>query len=759
MSSISSVSNTPIQPPLLNPDTLAEGMREIIHSHASRNVDEYSSALNLNACDNDQLIQAFFEINNCLDDASYQHISPQLNAIAFEVKDLIIRKATQDNNAEEIRNLAALHNLPQLEREIARLLPNRTVFKNLTDLFQNAIPDNPPQAAERNEALPPRILHASFEYTKAKVGGVGSVVESLSANQKQKNINAKVLTPFYEFYQTDPAYRQAEFVGFVDHEYRAKGKENEPATVRSAVYKIKTQNGQVTQYLLKADPRHKNIFSIGCQKDIYEDTPKTKHWDRNFYFTSATSAVASMYQGKTQDKAFDILHIHTWSIGLAGRLVKENYNPARERQGFSSIGVVQHFHSNNFFDQGMHAGKDYARVGLTPPSQQYAATQPDDSYGQMNIQRDSWLFGADAVVHVSPYFANLSQRPTTHMSEISRNLAERKALYGVLNGISHQKYDTTSPETYREFAVNPVDASTSTPFIDSKERSKQVLHQAGIIADPTKPLYTFVGRYSSEKGINILPSMVEEIIRENGQVVIMGTKVGNFTPPALKDLLKLQKKHPHAVRVYIDIKDQTENLGVTGVAKGALIRKATDFSLIPSHQESCGLVGLEALAVGALPISSKVQGLGDFLIDSDASRFNSFTYLNGPTPGESKRFSHIKNFFWNILRKRNAKKAIRAAADYYRRTDRPEMEQTIRRVWESSQAYDWNAEEGSVNQLSRIYKHVIDKETIPLSQANLRRLVKKTSKLQHLFNLFKYFVSYQIVEPLIEKARTKLHTR
>lgn len=606
---------------------------------------------------------------------------PDRGCLFFLVKETILRRTGNDENA--LREFAALtQNDEQLSKEIKN---SKTSIFELSKVSKDS---RPVMKSDQ-----PQILHASLEYTKAKYGGVGSVAESLVAKQVAAGYDSRIVTPFWDFYQNDPAFiEKAEFKGFINHEFEGK-------FLKSSVYKVWSQDGKVAQYLIHPDPNYTRLFDIGKSVNIYENLPHTFALNRYLFLTSAFAATAALYRGKKSQKNFDILHFHPWTVGLSANIMKEHYNPLREMLGRPPVHTVQHFHSSSFEEQGTFPTSVYKSLGLKIPiSTEFA-----------DIQHEGLLY-LDMVIHVSKALAEKAVDPARGGAflKASQYLEKNKRLVGVINGITHKSYDITDQDTYKELAIQRVlrrgmdgKIEDSTDYISKKGEVKKVLFDQGVISDPDKPLFVFVGRLSYDKGIDLLPAMVEQIAREGGQCLIMGAN--SWEPEEITKLKKYAEKNPSILTVYTELKDQQKCLDNSKVSRGHAIRLASDFFLIPSQNESCGLVGMEALAAGGIIITSQVEGLRDFCLGwGDPSReetvddknFNSFAYSN------------IED------RTENACDAIARAMRLYFKLPKEEKNKIIARIVESSRKFDWNTPDGPVDKIIRAYRNAMKSRSL-----------------------------------------------
>merc|ERR1719443_1507293 len=111
----------------------------------------------------------------------------------------------------------------------------------------------------------------------------------------------------------------------------------------------------------------------------------------------------------------------------------------------------------------------------------------------------------------------------------------------------------------------------------------------------------FVGRLDMQKGYDLLMEALVEVLPElEMQVVIVGA--------GRQDLVEMtktvQKKFPK--KLYY--------AGWMGPERYALLA-ASDYTLLPSRWEPCGLVQMEAMRMGTLPIVAPTGGLRDTVED------------------------------------------------------------------------------------------------------------------------------------------------
>ena len=111
-------------------------------------------------------------------------------------------------------------------------------------------------------------------------------------------------------------------------------------------------------------------------------------------------------------------------------------------------------------------------------------------------------------------------------------------------------------------------------------------------------LFTFVGRWTDQKGVDIAVRAAQEVLGTNPEAGLCVLGEGN-QPFVFSGLLRLTEEFPGRVAV---IKGFSDSLA-------ARIYAAGDFLLVPSRYEPCGLIDMIAQLNGNLPIVNQVGGL------------------------------------------------------------------------------------------------------------------------------------------------------
>jgi len=204
------------------------------------------------------------------------------------------------------------------------------------------------------------------------------------------------------------------------------------------------------------------------------------------------------------------------------------------------------------------------------------------------------IIGANAVVAVSPnYAAELkTELGSHHLYEIF--LHHKNKLFGILNGCDYHDWSpSTDPLIEHNYDIDT---------LAEKAENKKLLQQgAGMEVDASIPVISQVCRLTDQKGLNFLLPAIKELVNHRIQIFIAGTG----DPLYVDQLEYLAKKHSDVVHFHHGFSEPLAHRYMAG----------SDFFMVPSLFEPCGLTQMYALAYGTLPIVREVGGLKDTVTD------------------------------------------------------------------------------------------------------------------------------------------------
>ena len=286
----------------------------------------------------------------------------------------------------------------------------------------------------------------------------------------------------------------------------------------------------------------------------------------------------------------DIVHAHDWPAALA-----PVYLSSAERGGpFTRTGSLLTIH--NLGHQGIFDVSEYATMGL--PWELYHGAG-FEFYGRVNLLQ-AGLHCADLLTTVSPPYAEEITTPAFghQMDGLLRHRSDD--LSGILNGMD---YDEWNPETDPLIAAH----YSHRAWRRGKATNRAALQAAFGLEVRKVPVYGIVSRLVEQKGFGALcgpghgrlASMLTEF---DLQFVVLGTGEAWCE----RELESLAARYP--------------NLGVKFAYDDRLahlIQAGSDFFLMPSAYEPCGLTQMYALRYGTLPIVRATGGLADTVVNYD----------------------------------------------------------------------------------------------------------------------------------------------
>ncbi len=212
------------------------------------------------------------------------------------------------------------------------------------------------------------------------------------------------------------------------------------------------------------------------------------------------------------------------------------------------------------------------------------------------------FYGKLSFLKAGVYYANhLTTVSSTYAQEITTPefgcglhglLAERSRqgrLTGILNGID-ESWDPREDDQTASFDADRW-----------KGRHADQVRSAFGLAMSRGPLFAIISRLVHQKGVDLAIDAAENIVANGGQLVVTGRGEAHFED-RMRDLAQ---RHKGSVGVRI---------GFDG-AEARSMFAASDFLLMPSRFEPCGLSQMYAQKFGSLPIATRVGGLADTIDD------------------------------------------------------------------------------------------------------------------------------------------------
>ncbi len=281
----------------------------------------------------------------------------------------------------------------------------------------------------------------------------------------------------------------------------------------------------------------------------------------------------------------DVIHANDWHTAAVPVLLNTTYAFDPD---FAHTGALLTIH--NLQHQGKFPRRAMELLGV---GWEHFNADELEEYGGVNLLKGG-IVHADAVNTVSRKYAR--EIRTAEFGWGLEGLINAKAskLYGILNGVD---YDEWSP------AVDPYIAQT----YDSDDLSGKAVCKADLQAHfalPVRedvPLIGLVGRLAEQKGIGLLAGAVWNLMELDIQIVLLGTGE-KWAEHFFSDVAS---KYPDKFACHIGYRNDLAHR----------IEAGSDFFLMPSLFEPCGLNQIYSLRYGTLPIVRATGGLDDTIVN------------------------------------------------------------------------------------------------------------------------------------------------
>ncbi len=337
-------------------------------------------------------------------------------------------------------------------------------------------------------------------------------------------------------------------------------------------------------------PLSERVFFVSNNSFFYRDelygTADGDYPDNDRRFIFFCRSVLELC--KRMDLPLDILHCNDWQTGLIPLYLKTVY---REDPVFKQTKSVFTIHNLGF--QGIFPP---ATMELTGFGSHLFNPEGIEFYGKVNFLK-AGIVGADHITTVSMTYAKEILTPEYGFG-LDGLLRKRAAfLCGIPNGIDYVRWnpstDTALPKTYS--AANP----------SGKSECKRELMRRGIFKGTLRsPLLCYVGRLSSQKGVELLADIIPDILDAGAYCAI----IGKGDEPLQERLTTLARQFPERLFLHIGFDESLARLIYAG----------SDMFIMPSLYEPCGIGQMIAMRYGTVPVARKTGGLSDTILDAGA---------------------------------------------------------------------------------------------------------------------------------------------
>lgn len=405
------------------------------------------------------------------------------------------------------------------------------------------------------------LLAASEIYPLIKTGGLADIVGSLPGALARVGVECSVIVPGY------PTVLK----GLTKPKTLTKWKElsGGPAKLLSGV----TADGV---NLIALDAPH--LF--GFEGNPYQDKNGVDYPENPQRFSVFSKVAAQLVMGELGTPAFNVLHAHDWQAGLACAYLKAAGSTVR------SAFTIHNLAFQGNFDKAIFKSLDLPESYFSESGLEY--------WDKVSFMKAGLVY-ADHITTVSPTYALEIQSDEGGMGFGGLLKSRSAELSGILNGLDT---DVWNPETDSEIEV-----SFSAKSVAGKNKCKAALQkQLGLRRSAKGLLFCVISRLTTQKGLDLVPDMVDYIVSQDGQLALLGSGDSAIE----QAFLFAAERHPTEVSVTIGYDEKLAHK----------LQAGSDVIIIPSRFEPCGLTQLCAMRYGTIPLVGRTGGLADTVIDA-----------------------------------------------------------------------------------------------------------------------------------------------
>lgn len=410
------------------------------------------------------------------------------------------------------------------------------------------------------------LIAASEAVPFIKTGGLADVVGSLPKNINQKYYDVRVILPKYQCMKQE----FQEKLVYKSHFYMELGWRNQYVGIFEAIV-----DGI-------------RFYFIDNEYYFSGPTPYTSdgRWDveRFIFFSRAVLSALPVIEFQP-----DIIHCNDWQTGLIPVYLKDRFH---EGDFYHNIKSIMTIHNLKF--QGVWDIKSLVDFSGLP--MYYFTPDKLEAYQDGNCLKGGMVY-ADAITTVSNTYAEEIKTPFFGEGMDGLLRARADSLRGIVNGIDYDEYN---PKT-DQFLVKNYDSKN---FRKEKIKNKRELQSRfHLTRDDKTMLIGIVSRLTSQKGLDLIEYIMDELCQDSIQLIVLGTGEERY-----ENMFRhFEWKYHDKVSAQIYYSEEVSHLVYAGC----------DAFLMPSLFEPCGLSQLMSLRYGTVPIVRETGGLKDTVIPYD----------------------------------------------------------------------------------------------------------------------------------------------
>lgn len=420
-----------------------------------------------------------------------------------------------------------------------------------------------------------KIIHIAAEATPfSTVGGMSSVITYLSKTLNSHGHDSRIFMPKFGFIDENKYPMEIVCKGLrVPTGYTKDS--SRPTHLICNVKKYEDESG-LTFYFLE-------------NMEYYEKRSNVYNYSDDYVRWALLSYGALQYLNDVSEWKPDIIHVHDWHTALVPNILHKKYRKDSNLSGATSILTIHNiqFQGQNI-DPTSELNFDDGKSEIPPIY--------SERLKRLNYLRRGIIY-AHAINTVSEGYARqiLSKTYGCGLDVLLQEL--RSKLFGITNGIDYEKFD---PMTDQFLESNFNITSIEKRAINKRKLQKEF----GLNIEADVPVFGFVGRLDHQKGVDLMIEVLEKFLKDfKAQFVL----IGSGDQALEKAATRLQQKFPKKAGVHT----------YPNFTLPKLVFGGADIMLMPSRFEPCGIVQMESMRYGAIPVVRATGGLDDTVEDFD----------------------------------------------------------------------------------------------------------------------------------------------
>lgn len=407
-----------------------------------------------------------------------------------------------------------------------------------------------------------KILMVSPECAPfSKVGGLADMVSSLSKEFAADGCEVKIFTPLYSSIKRGSSFKK-EMDNLSVH--MGLGIEEFASVWRAPLGKAGVHFLEFNRYYDRP-----GIYNYGAVS--YDDN------GGRFAFLSRAAIDYCLSTGWIPD----VIHCHDWTTGLIPVYLNTTLR-ASALGRTATVFTIHNLQHQGVFDRGV---LEYAGI----PMSEFRADSCE-SYGSLNMMK-AGLYNCSKITTVSPTYASEIRTPEYGCGLDGLLRFRAGDLIGIVNGVDTSEWN---PKTDKYIAAN-----YTADDMSGKAACKAALQKRmGLAVSEKTPVFGVVSRLFDQKGLDLLARIAHPLVNNmDVQIALLGSGEG-WLENAFNSLAS---SNAGKIGVYIGYDN----------ALSHMIEAGSDFFLMPSRFEPCGLNQLYSMIYGTLPIVRATGGLFD----------------------------------------------------------------------------------------------------------------------------------------------------